>query len=86
MGLYVGYEEKEGRDRVLVVLVAWADTCEEASGFYELSERKEVRAYCLLDYVGWPRAQLNPFPRRYLPTVENMSGRLLTATGAVRDC
>ena len=56
MGLYVGYEEKEGRDRVLVVLVAWADTCEEASGFYELSERKEVRAYSLLDYVGWPRA------------------------------
>ena len=38
------------------MLVAWADTCAEASGLYELSEYKEVRAYSLLDYVSWPRA------------------------------
>ena len=38
------------------MLVAWVDTCEEASGLYELSECKEVRAYSLLDYVSWPKA------------------------------
>ena len=53
MGLYVGHEENEGRDRVLVVLVAWADTCEEPVASMSLvSVRKLGPIVCWIMSAG----------------------------------